>query len=145
MIITFFDAPARPIRSCPSVCERDGATSGAAAMTLRLKKSLLVRIVSVRELSPPLSVGDCRFGISRRLLQCLLRRELASDRRRGSPPGVFGVLQRIGFERDQISNLSLFGAAKPVKGAYRFGWRCALCLSASSSSVTRKEASPPLI
>jgi len=86
-------------------------------MTLRLKKSLLVRIVSVRELSAQLFGVDCRFGINRRLLQCFLRRELASDCRRGSPPGVFGVLQRIGFERDQISNLSLFGAAKPVKGA----------------------------
>jgi hypothetical protein len=85
-------------------------------MTLRLKKSLLVRIVSVRELSAALSVVDCRFGINRRFLQCFLRRELAPDCR-GSLPGVFGVLQRICFERDQISNLSLFGAAKPVKGA----------------------------
>src|SRR5262245_40849830 len=117
MIITFFDGAARPIRSCHSACEREGAASGAAAMTLRHRKSLLVRIVSVRELSLPPSVGNCRFGISRRLLQCFLRRELASNYCRGSPPGVFGVLQRIGFERDQISNLSPFGAAKPVKGA----------------------------
>jgi hypothetical protein len=117
MIITFFDDFARPIRSCPSVSESDGAASGAAAMTLRLKKSLLVRIDSVRELSLPLSVVDCRFGINLRLPQCFLRRELASDCRRGSPPGVFGVLQRIGFERDQISNLFPFGGAKPVKDA----------------------------
>src|SRR5215813_4111152 len=121
MIITFFDGSARQMRSCPSVCERDGATSGAAAMTLRLKKSLLVRIVSIRELSLPLSVGDCRFGISRRLLQCFLRRELNSNYCRGSPPGVFGVLQRIGLGRDQISNLSSFGAARRVKGAQRLG------------------------
>src|SRR5262245_58399061 len=117
MTITYFDACARQFCSCPSVCERDGAASAAAAMTLRLKKSLLVKVVPIRELSLPLSVGDCRFVISRRLLQWLLRQELASNCRRGNPPDVFDVLQRIGFERDQISNLSPFGAAKPVKGA----------------------------
>src|SRR5262245_15333358 len=80
----------------------------------------LRRIVSVRELSLPLSVGGCRFGMSQRLLQCFIRRELASNYRRGNPPGVFDVLRRIGFEQDQISNLS-FDGAKPVKQAKILG------------------------
>src|SRR5262245_22690526 len=81
----------------------------------------LRRIVSVRELSLPLSVGDCRFGLIQRPLQCFLRQEPASDYSRGDPPGVFDVFRRIGFEQDQINNLSLSDGAELVKHAYRLG------------------------